>query len=247
VSARSFGLNSATVEAIGALPEYGLLKSTVRLLANEKMNSLMVTGDYETAGIFPGGAVYLYVRDKSWRAASDLAGKKVSAIRGDSAAATMIKEVGSSVVGASTATFGPMFNSHNVDAAYAPATAYEPLELYRGIGDTGGIIDFPLSQLTLQFVIKKDRWPEGFGAWGRGYAASKFDDSMGVVRRAESKIDAKRLEIPAADKPGYEERFLKVRLTLRDSGVYNRTILSLMRRVRCQADGTRSECVEKRE
>lgn len=246
IAARSFGLASATIEAIGALPTYSLLKTTIGYLADDRMNSMMVSGDYETAGIFPAGAVYLYVRNQDWRSANDLAGKKISVIRGDAAAETMVKEVGSSVVGASTATFGPMFNSGSVDAAYAPATAYEPLELYRGITN-GGIIDLPLSQLTLQLVIKKDRWPEGFGSWGRKFAKSKFDDSKRIIDRAEAKVNDKRLSIPDADKPGYAERFLKVRLKLRDSGTYNSKVLGLMRRVRCAADGSRSECAEKRE
>ncbi len=249
VSARSFGLASSTLEAIGALATYPQLKKAIAYMADERMSKVMVNsaGTYETAGIYPAGAIYLYVRDKSWRTANALAGKKISMISGDRAAATMISEVGSSAMTASTATFGPMFNSHNVDACYAPATAFEPLELYRGLEANGGIIDFPLSQLTLQLVIKKDRFPEGFGQWGRSYAYSKFDSTKNTVAKAESKIDPHRLTIPDADKPGYEERFLQVRLKMRAAGVYDSTVLGLMRRVRCATDGTRAECVEKRE
>ena len=40
----------------------------------------------------------------------------------------------------------------------------------------------------------------------------------------------------------HQERFLKVRLTLRDKGVYDKTVLGLMRRVRCASQPSRAEC-----
>lgn len=247
VATRRFGLASSTIEAIGALPEYGWLKSTLAYLANPKLASRMVAGDYETAGIYPGGAIYLFTQDKAWRHTSDLAGKTIAIIGDDNAAATMAREVGMSTKTASTATFGPMYNSNSVDCAYAPPTAYEPLELYRGIGDEGGIIDFPLSQLTLQVVIRKDRFPEGFGQWGRTYSYQQFDKVMRQVTAAEDKIGKHKLDIPDEDKPGYEDKFLEVRLTLREKGIYDKLILGLMRRVRCEAAPTRAECADPKE
>lgn len=245
VKARTFGLATSTVEAIGALPEYGWLKTTLAYLADERMASFSQAGDYENAGIFPAGRVLLFSQNKAWTSSSDLAGKKIATIDNDAAARTMVEEVGASTVAASTATFGPMFNSGSVDACYAPATAIDALELYRGLADGGGIIDFPLSQLTFQLVIKKDQFPEGFGAWGRSYAVSQFDRVLASVKAEESSADKFLYDIPAADKPGYEERFRKVRLKLREKGVYDAKILGLMRRVRCKADGSRAECVEK--
>ncbi len=247
VMTRRFGLATSTLEAIGALPEYAWLKSTLGYLANPKLASKMVAGDYETAGFYPGGAIYLFTQNKAWRHTKDLAGKTIEIIGDDAAATTMAREVGMSTKTASTATFGPMYNSNSVDAAYAPPTAYEPLELYRGIGDDGGIIDFPLSQLTLQVVIRRDRFPEGFGQWARTYSYQQFDKVMRQVEEAETKIAKHKLEIPAADKPGYEDKFLQVRLTLRERGVYDATLLKLMRRVRCAADGTRAECADPKE
>lgn len=247
VATRRFGLPSSTLEAIGGLPRYDWLKQALGYVVDPRMASKMVAGDYETGGIFPGGAIYLFTKDKAWRHTKDLAGKTIAIIGDDAAAATMAREVGMSTKTASTATFGPMYNSGSVDTAYAPPTAYEPLELYRGIGDNGGIIDFPLSQLTLQVVLRHDRFPEGFGQWARTYSYQQFDRVMRQVEDAEKKIASHKLDIPASDKPGYEDRFLAVRLKLRDKGVYDKTILGLMRRVRCAADGTRAECASPKE
>lgn len=242
VRARSFGLKSATIEAIGALPTYSLLKSAIGTLARTDAAVLMKGSTYETAGIFPAGAVYLYVRDGNIRKASQLAGKKISAISDDSAANTMIREIGATGVGATTATFGPMFNSGSVDACYAPATAFEPLELYRGVGQAGGIIDFPLSQLTFQFVVRHDKFPAGFGQWGREYAYGQYETAKGFVTAIEGAVKSRMLTIPSEDKPGYDQKFQAVRVKLRDQGVYDKSILTMMRRLRCGADGSRAEC-----
>ncbi|HMV67138.1 MAG TPA: DUF6091 family protein [Myxococcota bacterium] len=242
VRARSFGLASATIEAIGALPDYATLQTAITQLARPESAIVMTSGGWETAGIYPAGAVYLYVRDGTIRTAAQLAGKKISAISDDQAALTMIREVGAAGVGANTATFGPMFNNGSVDACYAPATALEPLELYKGISNGGGIIDFTLSQLTFQVVINKSWFPEGFGQWGRSFAASQFGAAKALVAAAEAKAQPHKLTIPNTDKPGYDQKFQAVRLRLRDQGVYNARILTLLRRVRCNADGSRAEC-----
>ena len=38
---------------------------------------------------------------------------------------------------------------------------------YKGVGKKGGVIEYPLAQMTLQLLIHKDRFPEGFGASSR--------------------------------------------------------------------------------
>ncbi len=244
VATRTFGLAAATLEAIGALPKYEYLKTTLSYLKDPRFAPQLRTGAFETAGIFPGGYILLYVRDKTWRNASALAGKSISIIGNDAAASTMAKEVGMSTKTSTTATFGPMFNSHSVDTAYAPATAHEALELYRGIGTAGGIIDFPLSQLTLQLVIRTASFPADFGQWGREYSYGVFDKALAQVKAADAKVAKHMLPIPDADKPGYEDRFLKVRLKLKETGVYSSIVLGLMKKVRCKADATRAECAQ---
>jgi hypothetical protein len=243
ISARSFGLASASIEALGALPSYSLLKQTIGTMADARLATKMVSSTgFETAGIFPAGIVYLFTRDKSWRKASDIAGKSMAVIGGDTAAITMAKTVGASIETASTATFASMFNNGSVDSCYAPATAFSPLELYRGIGSTGGIIDYPLSQLTFQVVVKVDAWPAGFGAWGRTFAYAKFDKAQEIVTKAEAAIKPHLLPIPDADKPGYDEKLRAVRLKLRDGGTYDAFILKLMKGLRCKDNAARAEC-----
>jgi hypothetical protein len=247
--ARNYHKFAGTIEAMGALPEYSQLRQVIATLAREKAKKKMVRGEYEVAGVFPGGAVYMFVRDRNINTAGKLAGKRLATLEFDTAAKTMVRQVGASLVAADVGTFGGMFNNGSVDACYAPATAYNALELYKGVGNKGGIIRYPLAQLSFVFLIRSADFPADFGEQSRAFAKEAFQKGLGVVLRAEKQIPSKHwIDIPDEDKARYDEMFLDVRVKLRDElKVYDKTMLKLMRRVRCKSDPARAECAEKRE
>ena len=247
---RSLNQFSSTLEGMGALPEYGLLKSTLRpLLSKRGAKLLNQKGSTEVAAIFPGGAVYLLVRDRNIDTVEELAGKKIATLDFDKAARVMVRHVKASMSAADVSTFAGMFNNGSVDAAYAPATAYKALELYKGVGSKGGVIRFPLAQMTLQLFVHSDRFPQGFGEKSRSYSMKSYNQALKLVKKAEKDIGDKRwIEISGDDKKRYEQMFQEVRIRLRDEHkVYHKTTLTLMRKVRCKKDGARAECAEKKE
>ena len=244
VRARQFNRFSATLEAMGSLPSYQQLETVVQHLSTPKAASLLVNGDYETVAIFPGGAVYLYLRSRDLQDISDLAGRRIATIDFDPAARVMVNHVGGSMVTADIGTFAGMFNNGGVDACYAPAVAYGPLELHKGLGKGGGIVRYPLSQLTFQIVVRSKDFPEGFGNQSRAFSGTQFDKVLGLVTAAERSIpDHYWIDVPRGDVKKYEAMFQEVRLRLRDSEqVYDKTMLTLMRRVRCKSEPGRAEC-----
>jgi hypothetical protein len=131
----------------------------------------------------------------------------------------MVRHVGASIVGSSTANFAGKFNNGSVDLAYAPAVAYEPLELYKGLGDKGGVFSYKVAQLTFQVVIDAEATIKE-GLW---------------------------MSPNAVEASGYGEMFRNVRIGLRDDGVYSAKMLTLMRKVRCSQNPTHAECAEKTE
>ena len=247
--ARALHPFAGTIEAMGGLPTYDMLKKTIQLLSGAKASKLMKKGEIEVAGLFPGGAVYLYVRDRNINSVSKLAGKRMATMNFDKAAQIMVQKVGASMINADVATFAGMFNNGAVDACYAPAFAFNALELYKGIGKTGGVIEYPLAQMTLQLLIHTDRFPEGFGAASRKLASQAFDAGKATAKKAEGTIPAASwVRIPDEDKAKYDQMFLDVRVELRDKhNVYDAKALKVLRKIRCRVDGTRAECAEKRE
>jgi hypothetical protein len=246
---RPFNKQGSTVEAIGALPNYKLLKSAIKLLSSDKSADMNKQDEYENVGIFPTGAVYLLVRDRDVDTIEELAGKKIATFDFDEASKVMVREAGAAITPADVSTFAGMFNNGSVDAAYAPATAFVPLELAKGIGSKGGVIRYPLAQMTMQLIVRSADFPAAFGQSSRDYAANKAGDMLKAVEKAEKAVPSNHwVDISDADKARYDQLFLDVRVRLRDENkVYDKTILSLMRRVRCKEDEARAECADKRE
>ncbi len=248
VRARQYNSFAGSIEAMGAIESYDILRQVLGLLANPRAGERMVSGNYETIAIFPAGAVYLFLRDRNLTNISQLAGKRVSTIDFDQAAVTMVDRIGASMVPADIGTFAGMFNNGSVDVCYAPATAYRPLELERGLESGGGVVRYPLSQLTLQVIAHADQLPEGFGNSARAYAYERFDQMMTIINRGDGEIaDSYWLDVADEDRQSYDNVFREVRIQLRDDGVYDGTMLTLLRRVRCQVDDSRAECADQLE
>ena len=250
VRLQRFNRFSSTIEAIGAITEYPVLQQLVQSFvrypsAAQKLRS----GEHETVGVLPAGLVYLFLRDRSIDTVPELAGKRIATMDYDKSAQVMVDEVGAIMVPADLGTFGPKFNNGNVDAVYMSAIGYEPFELHRGMASGGGVVDLPLAMLTLQVMVRHDRFPDDFGAKARAWFAGQFDRARKAVQQDQSKIpDAKWIRIPAAQVPSFEDMFLQVRLDLRDKHkTYDATMLSVLRKLRCARDAGRSECVEKKE
>src|SRR5690606_3374680 len=130
----------------------------LQYLASPKLAERMVNGDYEVAGIAPAGAAYLFTKDRNIDTVSELSGKKIAVLEFDKSQAEMVKSAGATPVNASIATFGPMFNNGSVDIIAAPSLAYDALELYKGLGDKGAIVNFALAQLTVQVLIRHQKF-----------------------------------------------------------------------------------------
>lgn len=238
-----------SIEAIGGLPNYDLLKQILSTVTKSKSASdKLVSGEHETAGIISIGAVYLFVRDRSIDTVSELSGKRIATFDYDQPSITMVKRVGAIVVPADLGTLGPKFNNGDVDACYVSAPVYGPFELSKGLGSKGGIVRLPLAQATLQLVIRKDKFAPDFGAQSRAFFLEQYGEALRIVQNAEKNIPSQYwIDLPKESLPGFDELFQNSRITLRDAGAYNAKMLNVMFKLRCKQDGTRAECAEGKE
>lgn len=240
---RQFNSFAGSLDAIGAIPTYNHLKSVIATISAKKAAKLMKSGSYEVAGIFPGGTVYLFVRDRSVDTVGELAGKRIAVMDSDPAQTDMVAFIGASPVGTSIANMYSKFNNGSVDVAYGPAVVYEAMELYKGLKPAGGVIHFSLAQVTMQIIIKSSEFPGEFGQKSRDFALSQFDQGVKLVNRYESKIPEQLwIEISDADKNRYIEVFRQSRIRLRDKGIYNGKMLKVMRMLRCKKNPSQPEC-----
>lgn len=247
--ARQFNKFTGSMDSIGAIPTYEHMHKTIAVLASGHMNDKLRSGQYEIVGVGPMGAAYLFVKDRTIDTVGELSGKSISVMEYDEAQAKMASRVGMSPVLSDITNFAGRFNNGSVDICFAPVIAYSALELYKGMQPNGGIVDFVLGQLTLQQIIRHDRFPPGYGDKSRQWMLGQFDRMMRVIQNAEKEVDDKWwIRIPANDAEGYDEMLRENRIEMtRKDGIYDGDMMRLLRRVRCSIDSARAECVDPQE
>ncbi|MFB6345470.1 MAG: putative solute-binding protein [bacterium] len=240
---------AGSIDMMGALPSYRHLKKAIRALSQPKAAQYMRTEKYEVAGIFPAGAVYFFVRPESMRKVEgtptidDFAGKKVAVMSYDQQGITSIRHVGATPVPSDVTSFAGKFNNGSVDLIYAPASAYNALELYRGLKEDGRIIDYPLAQLTYQITLRRDNFSDTFAQTSREWSANQFNEAKKRIVKVRRKIpEGMWLNIPDKRKPKYRAMFRKVRQRLKEEGVYDPRTMVFLRNIRCNIDPSRAEC-----
>ncbi|MCH8544885.1 MAG: DUF6091 family protein [Alcanivorax sp.] len=244
--ARQFNAFTGSVDAIGGLQDYDGLEMLLAALARPELAERMRQGPYEIAGLMPLGAAYIFLNDRRINNVSKIAGKRLAVLEHDPAQQMMALRIGAQPVPSDISNFANRFNNGAVDVIAAPATAYMPLELYRGVGATGAVVDLPVAQLSLQLVLRHDRFPPDYGQKARAHFLAQFPRAMRLVHAAESEM-LFFLPPPDADRSAYDQLLDDARIALTEAGLYDPLMMRLMKRVRCTRQPDRPECTDERE
>lgn len=242
-STRQYNSFTGSINAIGAVSNNAMVKVVLGMLGNSKLDADMVMGNYEVGGVFPLGAAYLVTNDREINSLSKVQGKRFAVIESDKAQIRMVKKIGAKPVPITVPEISRKFNTRQVDIIGAPAMAFGPFELAKGIGSTGAVIRFPVSFVTMNLILKRDQFPTTLGPVGRRWFAAQTGRMMDNVARIESSIDEKYWEdLNNNDKVGYIKLMREMRIDLIQEGVYNKKMTSLLKRIRCKQDSASFEC-----
>ena len=226
---------------------YQVIGQAVRALATPQAERLVVDGPHEIVGVVPAGATYMLMRDRHLLKRG-LAGTRMPAFDGDKLQLFLIAKAGGVPVSANSRNFGTMFNNGNLDVVFAPALAYQALELNKGIGTQGGISRFPLAFTSLQIVVRQGKFPKGFGQVSRQHWADEFKLMTIVARKAEAAIPTEQW----VDYDGPEgARFVALqrdsRIEAAKAGYFSKVGLTFMKRARCKVSPEATECANRDE
>jgi len=240
---RQFVPFAGTLDAIGGITTDEGLGKILATLANPKAGKLMTNGPYEAVASFPVGTLFAFVNDRNIDTVAEFSGKKISVLNEDPQTHKLANMAGASPVGTSLATFSGQFNNGNIDILFMPALAYNTFELYHGLGDKGGILDYRLFYGMLQTITKKDLWPADFGNKMRKYVVNRLGFINKMVSDAEKEIPAKYW-IKTTDETKAElKKFSRdIRLALKADGKMDPKALKLLWKIRCAEDPSASEC-----
>lgn len=241
--ARTFNLYTGTIDAIGAVPDVDHMRTLLEVLAHPSQAGHMVHGDYVIMGIYPAGPAHIFVNDKRINTLAKAAGKKVAVLDYDPTQAEMVASIGATPVPSDIVSAPNKFNNGVVDILVAPLVAYELLELYKGMEPDGGIIDYPLAQMSMQLIGRLDKFPNEIAQLIREASFEAFDRIRKRVKVEEDRVPAHWwIHIPDKDREEYEAMMRDARIRLRADGYYSGEMLDLERRIRCKYDATRGEC-----
>ncbi len=244
-------IGSATVvrnNKIDMAGSYEVVRKVIQAYASPGGAKMMVEGNNEIGGIFPLGAAYPIVRDRSINSVEALSGKKIAAFDYDKAQGVMIQRIGAQPVSVDVTNVGPRFNNGFVDMITLPAVAYKPLELYKGIGTKGGIGRFPIMIPTVQMVFNRTKFPDGFGEKSRTYWLGQFDHALSLIKKAEAGIPAATWDdLPPENIPKYVLMLREARIAIGKQGLYDKQGLNIIKRARCSVNASDAECATKNE
>ncbi|HMY27436.1 MAG TPA: DUF6091 family protein [Agitococcus sp.] len=251
--AKQFNFFIGSVDSPGSLPTFKHVRELVNTLANPKLNSLTISGPYQVAALIPLGGAYVFVNDKKINSVEKAAGKKVAVLDFDKAQAKIVQKLGAQPVASDITNFAGKFNNGQVDIIGAPAVAFRPLELYRGLGENGAIFRFPLVQVTASILINREKYKDipDFDQRiikMRQFAATKMDMVEKLVAKSEADIPAKYwLDLTPADKEKYTTLMREARINMTKEGFYDPKMMVLLKKIRCKFEPTLAECSTKDE
>lgn len=245
--ARKYNRFAGSIDAIGGVTSNHVAQKAISF-ALDKRNKrrLLATVDnqkYEVAGILQFGLAYVFVHDRNLNTIEKAKGKKFAYLHYDVAQKVIVDSLEMVSVPSEISDFVKKFNSNQVDVIAAPAYAYKPLEIERGIASGGAMFSFPVVNITGDLIIRPEKFPTNFGIRSREWFVTQLPKSFAMVKRLENEIPAKyKLKLPKEDEVRYQQILRDGRISLTKQGVYDPIMMSVLKRARCTVERTSFEC-----
>ena len=245
--ARNYNKFAGSIDALGGVPSNAIAQKAIIYVLDKRNQKRLITKSgkdtYEVAGIGQIGPAYLFVRDKSVNSVDKLNGKKIAVMEFDQAQKIMVKRVNAVPVMSEISNFVKKFNQSEVEVVPAPAYAFKPLEIHKGLGSNGAMINFPVLNVTADLILRPEKFPDGFAAQSRQWFVRQLPKSFAMVQRVEATIPAKyRMELDKGDKEKYQKLLRDARMDLTQQGIYDPTMMTVLKKARCTVERTNFEC-----
>ena len=245
--ARTYNKFAGSIDALGGVPSNKIAQKAVEYVLDPRNTKRMTTTlqgeSYEVAGIGLIGSAYIFVKDRSLNTIEKAQGKKFAILHYDRAQRVMVERVGAVPVMSDISNFIKKFNTGEVDVVAAPAYAYKPLEIEKGLGSKGAMLNFPVVNVTADLIVRPERFPAQFGEQSRQWFLQKIPQSFAMVQRLEAAIPNKiKMQLSKEDKEKYQRLLRDGRIYLTKQGVYDPGMMRVLKKARCTVERTNFEC-----
>lgn len=245
--ARAYNKFAGSIDAIGGIPSNDIAQKAISYVLDKRNEKRLINTmgkeTFEVVGIGQIGSAYIFVRDRSINSIARAEGKKFAVLHYDYAQKIMVTRVGAVPVMSEISNFIKKFNQAEVEIVAAPAYAFKPLEIYKGLGTQGAMINFPVVNVTADLIIRKNKFPEGFGMQSRSWFVKQLPKSFAMVKRMEAEIPAKyRMNLSKEDHAKYQKILREGRIDLTKQGIYEPAMMTVLKKARCTVERTNFEC-----
>lgn len=245
--ARTYNKFAGSIDALGGVPSNKIAQKAVEYVLDPRNTKRMTTTlqgeNYEVAGIGLIGSAYIFVKDRSLNTIEKAQGKKFAILHYDRAQRVMVERVGAVPVMSDISNFIKKFNTGEVDVVAAPAYAYKPLEIEKGLGSKGAMLNFPVVNVTADLIVRPERFPAQFGEQSRQWFLQKIPQSFAMVQRLEAAIPSKiKMQLSKEDKEKYQRLLREGRIDLTKQEIYDPGMMRVLKKARCTVERTNFEC-----
>lgn len=244
---RQYNKFAGSIDALGGVPSNTIAQRAIAYILDKRNNKRLISQldqqQYEVAGIAQIGSAYIFVRDRKINNLEQLKGKKFAVLHYDAAQRIMVERLGAIPVMSDISNFVRKFNQGEVDVIAAPAYAYKPLEIQKGLGQKGAMIYFPVVNVTAGMIIRPEKFSANFAQHSRQWFRQQTAKNFAMVKRLEADVPERyRLRLEKKETENYQKILRDGRMTLTKQGVYDATMMSMLKRARCTVERTNFEC-----
>lgn len=244
---RAYNKFAGSIDALGGVPSNEISRRAITYALDERNKKRLITkrdGDtFEVAAISPIGIAYIFVKDRSINTIEKGIGKKFAYLHYDIAQKIAVERVGAVGVPSDISNFVRKFNSGEADFIAAPAYAFKPLEIYKGMGSRGAMFTYPIVNVTGDLIIRPAKFPNEFGQKSRAWSLKQLPATFAIIKKLENEIPAKyKLNVSAEDKLRYQKLLREGRMELTQRGIYDPNMMRVLKRARCTEERTNFEC-----
>ncbi|MFW1754610.1 putative solute-binding protein [Acinetobacter wanghuae] len=245
--ARAYNKFAGSIDAIGGVTSNDIAMKAISYALDKRNSKRLINqvgkDTFEVAGIGQIGTAYIFVRDRAMNKIEHIEGKKFAVLHYDYAQKAMADRIGAVPVMSDVSNFIKKFNQGEVDVIAAPAYAFKPLEISKGLGTKGGMINFAVVNVTADLIIRQDKFAEGFATASRAWFVKQLPKSFAMVKRMEADIPKKyMMNLSREEKLSYQKIIREGRIELTKQGIYDPMMMTVLKKARCTVERTNFEC-----
>lgn len=245
--ARAYNKFAGSIDAIGGVTSNDIAMKAISYALDKRNSKRLINqvgkDTFEVAGIGQIGTAYIFVRDRAMNKIEHIEGKKFAVLHYDYAQKAMVDRIGAVPVMSDISNFIKKFNQGEVDVIAAPAYAFKPLEISKGLGTKGGMINFAVVNVTADLIIRQDKFAEGFATASRAWFVKQLPKSFAMVKRMEADIPKKyMMNLSREEKLSYQKIIREGRIELTKQGIYDPMMMTVLKKARCTVERTNFEC-----